>query len=296
MSIKLNVKPVCPFFDGKEISDSSKRLYCSKLKKLNSGVTPTDFKFLKDKEAIQKKLELQPLNTRRSSVIAIVSSTKGVETELHAYYTTLMDGLNKESAEATKGQKSEKQKENWLSLDELNKILEVNERFIVGLKKKKKISEEQYGDLLSHLVLSLYTKMPPRRSTDYTAMIVEEPTEDKDKNYFHNGHFYFNNYKTKKSYNQQVVKISKDMIELLKLYLKFKPKEPKNLLVSASGTPLTNLSLRVMLHKATGKDISTQMLRNIYVTDKISPIVEKMEDTAKAMGTSLKVLVDVYSK
>ena len=161
---------------------------------------------------------------------------------------------------------------------------------------KKKISEEQYGELLSHLVLSLYVKLPPRRSTDYTAMFVAEPTEEKDKNYFNNGHFYFNNYKTKKTYQQQVVKISKDVIDLLKLYLKFKPKEPKNLLVSAAGVPLTNLSLRVMLHKATGKEVSTQMLRNIYVTDKISPMVEKMEDTAQKMGTSVQQLIATYSK
>ena len=291
----MKVKPVCRFFDDKEISESSKRLYCSKLKKLNQGVPPTDFTFLKDKEAIQKKLDEQPLNTRRSSVIAIVSAVKDKDTELHGYFTQLMDSLNKESTEATKGQKTQKQKENWLSLGELNKILEAQERLIVGLKKKKKINEEQYESLLSHLVLSLYTKMPPRRSTDYTAMVVAEPTEDKDTNYFHNGHFYFNNYKTKKTYQQQVVKISKDMIDLLKLYLKFKPKEP-NLLVSASGTPLTEKTLRQMLHKATGKEISTQMLRNIYVTDKIAPLVKQIEDTATAMGSSSSMLSNVYSK
>lgn len=296
MSIKMKVKKVCPFFDDKDITDSSKRLYCSKLKKLNDGVPPTDFKFLKDKEAIKIKLETQPLNTRRSSVIAIVSAVRDKDAELHGYFTQLMDSLNKESAEVTKGTKSEKQKENWLSLNELNTILEGQERLIVGLKRKKKINEDQYESLLSHLVLSLYTKMPPRRSTDYTAMVVSEPTEDKDKNYFHNGHFYFNNYKTKKTYQQQVVKISKDMIDLLKLYLKFKPKDQTNLLVSASGTPLTEKTLRQMLHKATGKEISTQMLRNIYVTDKISPIVETMNDTAEKMGTSVSQLLNTYSK
>ena len=292
----MKIKPVCPFFEGKDISDSSKRLYCSKLKKLNGGVEPTDFKFLKDKISIQSKLEEQPLNTRRSSVIAIVSAVKDKDADLHGYFTQLMDTLNKEATEVTRGTKSEKQKENWLTLEELNKILEAQERLIVGLKKKKKINEDQYEDLLSHLVLSLYTKMPPRRSTDYTAMVVGEPTEDKDKNYFNNGHFYFNNYKTKKTYQQQVVQISKDMIDLLKLYLKFKPKEPTNLLVSASGTPLTEKTLRQMLHKATGKEISTQMLRNIYVTDKISPMVETMNDTAEKMGTSVSQLLNTYSK
>lgn len=295
MSIKKAVKPVCPFFDSKEISDSSKKLYISKLKKLNGGI-PTDFKFLKDKEAIQAKLDEQPLNTRRSSVIAIVSATKGVEPELHAHYTSLMEKLNKDSQEATKGKKSERQEENWITLTELQQILDENGKLIASLTRKKKVSEQQYDDLLSHLVLSLYTKMPPRRSTDYVAMHVSEPDEDRTKNYFHKDHFYFNNYKTAKTYKQQVTKPPKEIVDLLKLYLKFKPKEDSHLLVNSSGKPLTNLTLRLMLNKITGKKVSTQMLRNIYSTDKISPLIEQVEDTAKAMGSSVQQLIATYSK
>ena len=296
MSIKKSIKPVCTFFDGRQISDSSKKLYVSKLKKLNGGVIPVDFKFLKDKEAVQSKLDEQALNTRRSSVIAIVSALKGVEPELHAHYTGLMDKLNKESQEATKGQKSERQEENWMSLPELEAILASNQKMIASLARKKKVTEQQYGDLLSHVVLSLYTKMPPRRSMDYVSMFVGAPDEDRAKNYYHDGHFYFNNYKTAKTYKQQVTKPPKEIVDLLKLYLKFKPKEDAHLLVNSEGKPMTNLSLRLLLNKATGKKISTQMLRNIYSTDKISPLIEQVEDTAKAMGSSVATLVAVYSK
>ena len=293
MSIKKVVKPVCPFFDNHTISDSSKKLYISKLKSL-AGVVPTDFKFLKDKDAIQTKLDAQSLNTRRSSVIAIVSALKDREPELHAHYTKLMDKLNKESQEATKHKKSERQEENWLTLPELEDILAKTE--LPGLARKKKVTEDQYDKLLAHVVLTLYTKMPPRRSMDYVSMFVETPDEERTKNYYHDGLFYFNNYKTAKTYKQQITKPPKEVIALLKTYLKFKPKEDAHLFLNSEGKPLTNQSLRLMLNKITGKKISTQMLRNIYSTDKISPLIEKVEDTAKAMGSSVQQLIATYSK
>ena len=295
MSITKKTTPVCNFYDEKQISESSKKLYISKLKKLNGSI-PTKIDFLKKKEEIMEKLETQPLNTRRSSIIAIVSCLKDKNPELHRFYTIEMDKLNKQSAEETKGQKSEKQTENWLSLEDLNKILEENSKLINSLKKKKKITEQQYDDLLGHVILSLYTKQAPRRSLDYIEMFVAEPDTNKDKNYYHNDHFYFNNFKTAKTYKQQVTKPPKEIIDLLKLYLKFKPKTSEKLLLTAEGKPLSNLSLRNILNKVTGKKISTQMLRNIYSTDKISPLIEKIENVAKDMGTSVSMVMGTYAK
>ena len=296
MSITKKSTPVCNFYDEKQISESSKKLYISKLKKLNDGTIPTKMDFLKKKEEIMMKLNEQPLNTRRSSIIAIVSCLKDKNPDLHKFYTAEMDKLNKQSAEETKGQKSEKQTENWLSLEDLNKILEENSKLINSLKKKKKITEQQYDDLLGHVILSLYTKQAPRRSLDYIEMFVAEPDTNKDKNYYHNDHFYFNNFKTAKTYKQQVTKPPKEIIDLLKLYLKFKPKTSEKLLLTAEGKPLSNLSLRNILNKVTGKKISTQMLRNIYSTDKISPLIEKIENVAKDMGTSVSMVMGTYAK
>ena len=76
MSIRKKVTFTCPFFDGKNITDSSKKLYVSKLKKLNDNVVPVTFDFLKDREGIQNRLSDMVLNTRRSALIAIVSATK----------------------------------------------------------------------------------------------------------------------------------------------------------------------------------------------------------------------------
>ena len=50
MSITKKSTPVCNFYDEKQISESSKKLYISKLKKLNDGTIPTKMDFLKKKD------------------------------------------------------------------------------------------------------------------------------------------------------------------------------------------------------------------------------------------------------
>ena len=249
MSIKKKVTFVCPFFDGKNITDSSKKLYISKLKKLNDGVVPVTFDFLKDRDAIQKKLADMVLNTRRSALIAIVSATKDKDKELHEHYTKMMDEGNKEMKETTKGQKSEKQEANWMSLDELEKLREEKGSILKKINRKKEISSELYDELLDYTILSLYISIPPRRSVDYTLMLVNEPTENKEHNYYDvkKQQFVFNQYKTKKTYDQQILDVKPELQKVLKAYLKFRPKVNKSLLVNEDGKPLSTKNLTITL-------------------------------------------------
>jgi len=53
--IKKSVEPVCPFFDDRAISESSKKLYISKLKKLNGSI-PTTLDFLQNTKEIGESL------------------------------------------------------------------------------------------------------------------------------------------------------------------------------------------------------------------------------------------------
>jgi hypothetical protein len=293
--IKKSVSPVCTFFDDRPISESSKKLYISKLKKLNGSV-PTTLDFLKDKDGIGEKLTSMGLNTRRSAVIAIVSACKAKEPELHAHYTALMDKLNHEERMATKDTKSEKQQANWMSLEDLDKLRQEKGAIVKKVSKKKEITDSQFRELQAYTLLSLYTVLPPRRSLDYVAMVIGEPTDDKEVNYYHNSHFYFNSYKTAKVYKQQIVAVPKPLQDILKVYLKFKPKNSDRLLVNAEGQPLTTKSVVSILNGVTGKHISTSLIRNIYATGVAKPLIDKLSSIAAAMGTSTDQLANTYSK
>jgi hypothetical protein len=295
MSIKKSVEPVCNFFDDRPISESSKKLYISKLKKLNGSV-PTSLEFLKDKDGIGKKLDAMGLNTRRSAIIAIVSALKGKDPELHAHYTGLMDAANKQERETTKDTKSAKQEENWMSLDELELLRKEKGSIVKKVSKKKEITDGQFRELQAYTLLSLYTVLPPRRSLDYVAMEIGQPDDNKEVNYYDNNHFYFNNFKTSKTYKQQIVSVPKELQSILKVYIKFKPKNSDRLLVNCEGVPLTTKSIVSILNTITGKKISTSLIRNIYTTGVAKPLIDKLTSIASAMGTSTDQLANTYSK
>jgi len=127
-------------------------------------------------------------------------------------------------------------------------------------------------------------------------MVIGEPTDDKEVNYYHNGHFYFNSYKTAKVYKQQIVAVPKSLQDIMKVYLKFKPKNSDRLLVNAEGQPLTTKSIVTILNSITGKHISTSLIRNIYATGVAKPLIDKLENLATAMSTSVNMLTNTYSK
>jgi len=280
-------KPVCLFYENRKISDSSKRLYISKLKKLNGNVIPTSLEFLKNTDSIMKQLDEMCPNTRRSGLIAIVSACKG--TDLHEFYTKFMDKSNQD-LKKMKGVLSEKQKDNWMSLEELQKLAK-EKSVILKVNKKSEITESEYDALLAYTILCLYTMTPPRRSLDYVCMKMEK----NEGNYIEKKSFIFNTFKTAKTYSTQTVPIPIPLQKVIKVYLKYKPKSDY-FLVRKDGVPLNNKTLSSILYGITGKKISTQMLRSIYSTSMAKPLLDKLEKMSENMGTSTEMLSGVYSK
>jgi hypothetical protein len=68
-------------------------------------------------------------------------------------------------------------------------------------------------------------------------------------------------------------------------------------LVKFDGTPLdvSNQITRI-LNKIFDKRVSVSMLRNIYLTDKYSDVMNEMSDDVKAMGTSINIATTNYIK
>jgi len=255
---------------------------------------------------LEKISELKP-NTRRTYLIAIVSSLKG-RTEpkykkLYSKFYEMLDSLNKELKNNTT--KSEKVKENWIEqtevvgkLDELKSVLE-------EVKDKKKISEEEFDRLTRLIVLGLYTLQSPRRNKDYTdCLIVKTVPEDKDHNYLDisKWEWVFNNYKTQKTYKQKVLPVPEQLKELLQIYLKHHPQskeikkkvitEPIPLLPSVKSSP----EMTKLLNKIFGKKIGVSMLRAINLTDKYGDTMKEMKKDVAEMGTSVDTSINNYIK
>jgi hypothetical protein len=300
-------------FTDKNITDSSKNLYMKNLIRLNGGEIK-NFNFLKDESGILEKLKKYKPNTQRTYIISIVSLLKGLSTrepkkykKLYDKYYLVLDEMNKSLK--TNNEKSDKEKENWISQEEVLERFNELKKVIPTL--GKKITEEQYYELQKLVILSLYCLQRPRRNKDYQEMIVTrkytppaEGAEPEKVNILdlQGNRFIFNNFKTQKKYQSQEIKILPELREIIDIYLKYHPlfkksKTPVPLLVDFEGRPYTsNNDMTRLLYKIFNKKIGVNMLRHIFLTDKYKDIMDEMKEDTKEMGTSVDMMKDQYIK
>lgn len=308
-------------FKDKSIAESSKTLYLKNLVRLNGGQELKNLNFLKDVDAIQKKLEELKPNTRRTYIIAIVSLLKTLIAQpkykkLYDKYYKFLEDLNKDLK--TSNEKTDKEKENWLSQDDIKAKLE-NLKSILTELTTKKITEEQYYRLLNLVVLGLYVLQRPRRNMDYQDCLVslqrgkkkaEEPETEHDGAKKSNvlnlvdNKFEFNNFKTKGTYKSQEETIDLELRKIIDIYLKYHPlsKEMKKqsvpFIVNYQGQPYTNNNdfTRILYKIFDGQKVGVSMLRKIFLTDKYKDTLKELKADASAMGTSSGTIEDHYIK
>jgi hypothetical protein len=280
------------FFSDK-LSENTKGLYRRNLVRLNGDKPFKTLKFLAKTKDVLAKLESMVPNTQRTYLISIVSVAKHVDDKrLYDFYFPLMMKINKDLA--TNTNKSKTQDENWLSYEEVLAV----QKHLMKVLPKSFAKASDYDKLLDVMVLSLYTLTPPRRNLDYLNMLVTKPSDeegDKD-NYMWDGNFYFRNYKTAKTYKEQVEQIPPELQKVIDLYMKHHPDVPE-FLVRSNGSPLkTSNDITRRLNKIFGRNISSSMLRNIYLTSKYSDTMNEMKNDVKAMGTSTHTAENNYIK
>jgi hypothetical protein len=297
-----------PFENKPDISASSRKLYTFNLTKLNNGKDIKNLNFLAKPEIMEKLASLKP-NTKRTYIIAIVSSLKDrtepkYKKSYNKFYEMLVE-LNKELK--TNNTKSETQEANWISQDAVKTKCENLMEIIPKISSKRKLSEGEYKELLECVILGLYCLQAPRRNKDYTDMVIVKSVPDnKDFNYLDtkNMRWVFNNFKTEKTYKQQVIDIPVELQKLLKVYLKFHPHskeikkgEPVHFLMTYDGKAIDNSTeMTRALNKIFGKKVGTSMLRNIYLTSKYGEQAKELKEDAKEMGTSVDTASNHYIK
>jgi len=288
-------------FGGSSIADSSKKIYLSNLKRLtDDNKVPVKLDFLKDTDKVIEKIEkVENPNTRRSYWIAVVSVLKDKKPYKKYYdvYHEKMMGINSVlNKESFKTEKTKSKQEN-VKMEELLARQKELQSVMQELQKKRKITDEQYSRLHDLVVTSLYTLLPPRRNLDYSAMVVGEPTENKELNYYHNGKFYFNNFKTKKT-GSQTVDVPQELQNIIKLWVKFKRGEDKHLLLNVStNAPYQAHEINRVIKKAfNNSNMGVSVLRNVYLTTNFGDAMKELSKATEEMGTSVEMAQNVYIK
>ena len=298
----------------KGLCENSIKLYIRNLKAINGDADFTSFKFLKDTDEVVKFLSKFKPSTRKSyigciiSILGLYPSNKSLTALKNKYYL-LFNGENNLLKE-TAGERSEKQRENWIDWADVEKLWDEKHAEVMAMtaepKKSKKavrikLSDAEYTKLLNFMVLSLYVKIAPRRNEDFTKMFISVDgagTDDKTKNWLDlkNKNFIFNVFKTSKDYPNQTVSIPDDLMHVIEMYLRHYPKPVADgvpFLVFADGSPLKSVnSITRILNKIFGKSVGCSLLRHSYLTSKYGDVNKEREKDASNMGHSLATQSD----
>ena len=295
--------------DERKIAESTATQYLQTLFKLNGSKAFNNLAWTKKFDDVQKVIDTYAVSTQGNQYMVLASALssfadKATYKKAYEHWRDKMMESRKAKSAEPEHEKSEKQEENWLTWEEVNKKKSVLKEETSSFVGTKHITPAQFDKLLQYVVLSLYTDIPPRRNADFLEMyVVKKWNKDMDasKNYYDlsTHKFIFNKYKTAKTYGQQVFDVPNTeeapLQRVLADYLKFHPlakgkgKEFK-LLVKADGSNLNTVNaITRILNRVFGKKVGSSMLRHAYLSSKYGDATKEMEAEATAMGHSTAV-------
>jgi len=275
------------------LSASSLKTYSSVLRNLQKNMKGEGLEWFSNNDRdILEYLKDKTPQTKKTTLSALFVLTK--QQSFKDVMMTVMKSVNDTNKEQ---KKNLKQEENWMSVTE---IKEKYEPLLVKIKKmlsNKSILNE--STMMEFLLVSflggVVKELPPRRSQDYTELKIRNYDTKKD-NYYKAGKFYFNVYKTAKTYGLQVIDVPKELDIILKKWIKINTND--YMLYSTNGNKLTSPQVTRILNKVFDKNVSTSMLRHIYLTNEYKdiPALSKMQNIANEMGHSISTAMEYIKR
>lgn len=282
-----------------KLSKKSVVAYTSTLRNIYSKVYPKDIKFMIKKfenyDDFIEVLKDVPSNKRKSILSALVVICG--DDKCKQYRDLMIEDAQKYNNEQKEQVKNENQKENWITMEEIQKIYN---KYLVAYKhliKKPDLTDSELQIIQNYIIICLLSGLfiPPRRSLDYTEMKIKDISKDKD-NYIDKNKFIFNTYKTAKFYGKQELEIPNELKKILSKWIKINPTD--YLLFDVNNEKLSNVKLNQRLNKIFGKKISVNMLRHIYLSSKYKETInvnKELDNDLKKMGSSM-IQAPVYIK
>ena len=270
--------------EQRQIKENSLKSYLISLRKLNHDEEIEDLNFLDDKKHIVEKIELLALPTQKNYLTAILvalqtqpDTDKGEK--LIDFYKELLDKKNEKYSNFIKqNKKTDKQELNWTTMKDLNLIRKQYEKKIkeFEIKDKDTLNNKNFNMLQEYLISALYTLKAPIR-LDYAPMKIIKKRKDieEDQNYLLNigrnkKKFIIQEFKTKKKYGTQEMDIPPKLNTIINMWLKHNKTD--SFLLNSRRGKLTANGLGKLITKTfkdTGKNITLNLLRHIFISENI---------------------------
>lgn len=304
-----------PFIEKsrKNIKLNSIKNYSKNIFILNGKKEFQNLDFLKDIEEIKKRISEYKDTTKRNYLTSIVVSLKAVDEQKYKpeieEYIKMLRKMNEEIGKVyEKGSKTEKEKKNYLTYEELKEIQHEYKKKVdeLQLRKKNIITPKQNKLLLYYLISSLYTLHDPLR-LNWADLIYRKKEDIKDlednKNYFLDVGTYtkfiiLNDFKNIKQIGKQKIKLSRGLAKVINLYRKFNKGE--YLLLNTRGFTMSPNSLSKLLpivFKKGDKAMNLNLIRKSRVADVVdTEQLKKEKELANNMLHSHETQKEVYLK
>jgi len=314
---------------GRDLKESTIKTYVKNIKNLSrflSDKEPAEeqggVEWLKDVDEVKQKIEDLKYNdtTKRNyynSIIIYLQSISedGDNTDMISKYTKIRDEINKIYEESNASSVwSDKQLKNLITAEEFYKMIadigrELKAKQLKNKKKSKgKITEEDRALLQIYTILNIHREIPLRNDLAGMVYIKQKEFDNMDEEDKKVGNFLvegkgimfmsLNDYKTSRKYGSLKIMLSQELRRIVRFHLHFAVNE--YLLIRADEKPMSkNLLTQVILRefkKRTGKNISTTMLRKLYLTEKYGTFKEELEKDNTNMAHSMNEALSVYVK
>ncbi len=306
----------------RDVKESSIKTYILNLTKilklLEEDITIENLNsVLKDSKLVMSVLEDKKDSTIRNylaSIVVYLTCDKDSE-DLISEYRKLMDIYQKKQNDnISNGKKLESQDKNWSTIKELKDILKNYKKQleIQNVFKKDDLNKKEMDLLQKYVVGNLYIgddANPPLRNVYAEMEIIKfndyKKLSDniKNKNNYlviknkSNKSFSLGDYKTKDKYGLKIIPVGKNLNKILNFWIKHN--KSNYLLLNSQNEPMTKNGLSKYLVKVfepSGKNISSSLLRSIYISEAFPPQNNKKQELADKMNHSVEVQGAVYAK
>lgn len=281
-----------------KISESSINTYTSILKnlfkKFHKDGDEFNINWFENEDAIIKHLKDVKPNIRKTLYSSLISITDDKHNK--KYKKAMMEDAEHYRSENLKQNKTESQEKNWVTQDDVKKKVNEMLKSVRGLWNKDNLTKQEYYKLQDLILVTLTSGVyiPPRRAVDWVDFVIKD-IDEKNDNYLKKDEFHFNKYKGSDKKGEQVVKVPKELLTLIRKFIKVNPH--KYLLVDTQNKKMNSIKLNQHLERIWGKKAGVNIFRHSFISEKY-PIfnVDELKKDAEKMGSSANMMLDTYIK
>ena len=300
-----------------KLKPNTVKQYEVQLKRLQDLFETNSWNFLSDFDSVKDKISDKHFTTRRNyynSIIVLLMALNHDKEydDLIKEYVTIRDSLNqKYSEEQISGKISEKQKDNFVELGEIQKMLSQMENEIKKerIKKKEKLTKNDLELLTAYTLFSFLVRLPTRNDMAEMKLISKAEynklSENQETNYLVREKskifILLTNYKTNKTYGNKIIDVPKDLEKILRMYIKLtKTNNGEVVFRNFNGEPINRNAISQLLIKTSkhylDKSISSTMIRKIVLSDKFADSNKEKKEMSHITGHDISTMDSVYVK